>query len=233
MIELREARTFLSNHGWLSEAPAGLRTTFLSQCELRKLSRGDYAYQAGDQTNGLWGVVSGGFAFSIAPHERGPHMAHVFRPGFWFGEAEFLAGTARRYDVRATREAHCLWMSDKKLSALLEREARLFRFLGSLCSDHLFLAVGAVDDMTIRNSRARVAAILLRLANVRLQDQPTDPTPELDITQEDLALLANLPRTSVTAYLGELEGQDLIQRSYGAVRLINPAGLRRLVKEEA
>lgn len=233
MIELHEARTYLSNHGWLSEAPADLRTQFLSQCELRKLSRGDYAYQAGDQTNGLWGVVTGGFAFSIAPHERGPHMAHVFRPGFWFGEAEILAGTARRYDVAATREAHCLWMSYKKLNALLEHEPSLWRLLGSLCADHLFLSVGAVDDMTIRNSRARVAAILLRLANVRLQDQSADPAPELDITQEDLALLANLPRTSVTAYLGELEGQNLIQKSYGAVRIINPSGLRRLVSEEA
>lgn len=233
MTELREARTFLSNHGWLSEAPVGLRTILLSQCELRKLSRGDYAYQAGDQVNGLWGVVSGGFAFSIAPHEQGPHMAHVFRPGFWFGEAEFLAGTSRRYDVRATREAHCLWLSVEKLSMVLKREPRLWQLLGSLCADHLFLAIGALDDLTIRNSRARIAAILLRLANVRLQDQPTDPTPELDIKQEDLGSLANLPRTSVTAYLGELEGQDLIQRSYGAVRIINPGGLRSLVKEEA
>ena len=81
-------------------------------------------------------------------------MAHVFRPGFWFGEAEFLAGTARRYDVMATREAHCLWMSDKKLSALLEREAGLWPLLGSLCADHLFLAVGAVDDMM--NAIARI-----------------------------------------------------------------------------
>jgi hypothetical protein len=37
----------------------------------------------------------------------------------------------------------------------------------------------------------------------------------------------------VTAYLGELEEEDLIQRSYGAVRIINPGGLRSLVKEEA
>ncbi len=232
MTQLREARTFLSKNGWLTEIPVDVRTMFLSRCELRKFSRGEYAYRIGDQPNGLWGVVFGGFAFSIAPHERGPHVAHVFRPGFWFGEAEFLAGTSRRYDVMATRETHCLWISVGKLSAVLEREPSLWRLLGSLCAEHLFLAVGALDDMTIRNSRARVAAILLRLANVRLQDQPTDPAPELDITQEDLGLLANLPRTSVTAYLGELERQNLIQGSYGALRIINPGGLRRLVSEE-
>jgi DNA-binding MarR family transcriptional regulator len=61
---------------------------------------------------------------------------------------------------------------------------------------------------------------------VRVHEHLSDPEPELDLTQEDLALLANISRTTVSEHLGEMEAAGLISRAYGRVRILDPNRLR-------
>lgn len=81
----------------------------------------------------------------------------------------------------------------------------------------------------IREPGARIAAILLRLAGVRVHEQLPDPAPELDVTQEDLASLANVSRATVSDHCARLESAGLISRAYGRVQLLDLKGLRALI----
>ena len=53
-----------------------------------------------------------------------------------------------------------------------------------------------------------------------------DPRPEIDVTQSDLAHLANLSRAAVVKQLQALEREGQITRSYGCVTLLDPAAMR-------
>ena len=96
---------------------------------------------------------------------------------------------------------------------------------------HLELAIGIIDDGSLREPGRRIAALLLRLADVRKGDHPHDPRPELDITQSDLAHLATVSCATIVAHLDELEQLGLVARSYGRLTLVDPAGLRARVME--
>jgi CRP-like cAMP-binding protein len=102
----------------------------------------------------------------------------------------------------------------------------LWRYLGLLAGAHVADALGAISDNTIREPAARIAAILLRLAGVRVHEHLSDRQPELDLTQEDLALLANISRTTVSEHLAEMETGGLISRAYGRLRIVDPYRLR-------
>ncbi|MFD0979675.1 Crp/Fnr family transcriptional regulator [Tropicimonas aquimaris] len=224
--KIDEARVFLKRRGWLSGTPSRFADALLARCQLRSAERGVAVYRIGAPYDGLYGVVSGGFAFEIAPYERGPSLAHFFRPGFWFGEAEIFDARPQIATIVATRDSTLVHLSLSELRGLIAEEPETWRWIGQLCGQHLELTLGVVDDQMLRDPGERITAILLRLADVRQADNPEDPNPEIDVTQSDLAQLANLSRAAVVSKLQALEREGRIARSYGRVTLLDTGAMR-------
>jgi CRP/FNR family cyclic AMP-dependent transcriptional regulator len=231
VIAIQEAKNYLKQHGWLADTPASFADNLLRRCQISSLARGATPFRMGEQPDGLRGVVAGGFAFEIAIHERGPHLAHVFRPGFWFGELEQFAGIPKISSITATRPSTILHLDQAAFNGLVTEEPESWRWVGLLASQHLELAIGVIDDATLREPAHRIVALLLRLADVRKNDNPHDPQPEIDIKQIDLAHLATVSRSTVVSHLQDLERAGLIERDYGQLKLLDPARLRRCIIE--
>ena len=223
---INEGRAFLKRRGWLSGTPARFADALLARCRLAAAERGEAVYRIGAPYDGLFGIVSGGFAFEIAPYERGPNLAHFFRPGFWFGEAESFDARPQIATIVATRRSRLLHLPLHELRDLAAEEPETWRWVGQLCGQHVVLALGVIDDQMLREPGDRITALLLRLADIRQADNPEDPRPEIDVTQSDLAHLANLSRAAVVKQLQALEREGQITRSYGCVTLLDPAAMR-------
>lgn len=230
MSEIEAARAYFRRHGWLTEVPATFREALLDRCVLQSVPRGGVLYRLGDAPDGLHGVISGSFAIEMAPHERGPHLTHVFHSGTWIGASAILKGRPRIATPVATRPCRCLYLSGSDFRALVASNPEAWRWLALIVVAELEIAVGALDDVTIRSAGLRVAAILLRLAGVRVDDLPGEPEPELDLTQLDLAHLANLGRATVGEQLDRLAASGLIVHRYGKIRLVDPVRLRELLE---
>ena len=54
---------------------------------------------------------------------------------------------------------------------------------------------------------------------------------EIDISQDELAMLANVARTTVGAILKKLETTGHIKQSYRRIRLLAPDALRAMVRD--
>lgn len=225
---LDSAREFLRHRGWLAELPPDLREALLARCRLLPpFARGDAVVRIGDEPDGLYGVVSGSFAFQLAPNEQGPHTFHLYRPGAWFGELAHCLGKPRASTLIATRRSRCLRLPAKELDGLLKEEPELWRWLAVSLAYNVKIAFCAVDDMTIRLPRRRIAAVLLRLAGARGDAfADAEPLSELDVTHHDIAFLANVSRSAVGENLRLLEEEGFIECSYGRIRLLDPAGLQ-------
>jgi CRP-like cAMP-binding protein len=226
LTDLDRARDFLRGEGWLVHTPPTFRNALLAEGVLRSFGRGDVVMRHGDALNGLWAVVGGGLSLEIAPYEHGPNFAHMLRPGFWFGVMECLTGGGRLYSHVATRPSVCLHVPKRGVDKVLATDPEGWRWVGQLCAGHLALAVGSINDLMIRSSEARLAAILLRLAGARDVDNPLETAPEIDASHEDLGVMANLSRSAVGRILKVFEDERLLDRGYGAIRILDQAGLR-------
>jgi CRP-like cAMP-binding protein len=229
---IEEARRFLKRTGWLAVTPAPFADALLTRCTLREVQRGDVVYRLGDPPDGLYGVISGALRFEIAPYERGPNITHIASPGFWFGEGELFDGRPRIGSFIAGRPSACLHVSQRAFMEFADEKPDVWRWIGLLAREHLFLALAVIDDASIREPGARISALLLRLADVRDKGQPRDPCPQIDITQEDISHLTAVSRATVVSHLQKLEKSGLIARSYRSLTLLNPIGLRERVAEE-
>ena len=227
---VRAAHDVVTGQGWLSYTPSAFRQAVLRNCSLEAHEAGSVLYSVGDPPGGLFGLVSGGLAISTAAEERGPYLAHFARPGTWFGEGSVISGQPRKVGLAVTRDAEILSLPLNAFRTIAQADPESWRFLSLVTLGHLDVAVGASDDLMIRDHFKRSVAVLLRLGGCRNAASPAPVPVEVDVTQEDLANIANIARTTAGAVLRELEKSGMVQLSYRHVRLLKPDAMRAMLK---
>ena len=229
-MELEEARHLVSQHGWLSHTPEPFRHAVLARAVLQSFQAGAVIYSAGDVTGGVYGLVSGRVSIWLDKGERAPSFVHFFRPGTWFGEGPVISGRPRLVGVGATGATQLLYLSLRSVEDILRDDPPAWRLIAGLVLSKLDLAIGAIDDLMIRDKDKRLVAVLLRLGGCRTPG--TDVTPvNVDASQEDLATMANVARTTVNGSLRRLAQAGLIRLTYRRVVILEPNKLRmRLVE---
>ena len=168
---------------------------------------------------------------SIVQGERGPYLAHFARPGDWIGLACALTGQPRKVGLATARDASVLHLPLPAIHEIVGQNPAAWRFLALLPLGHLDVAIGAADDLLIRDHFKRCVAVLLRLAGCRLASPSGAPPVDVDVNQEDLAAMANLARTTAGAVLRKLEAAGQICAAYRRVRILDPDALRAMLVE--
>ena len=177
----------------------------------------------------MFGLVAGGLNVSIAPNERGPYFAHVARPGSWFGEAAAFTGQPRRVGLAAARDSELLHLPLHGIREIVDNNPAAWRYFGLVTIGHLDLAIGAHDDLMIRDHIKRCIAVLLRLGGCRLSSPPDSGPIEIDMSQEDIAFMSNVARTTAGAVLRRLEAMGHLEQSYRRIRILTPDALRAML----
>ena len=101
MPKRKHAHEIVSRQGWLSFTPPAFRQIVLERCKSLELKAEATIYSVGDPPGGMYGLVRGNMAISIAPGERGPLIAHFAQPGTWLGEAAAFTDQPRRIGLAA------------------------------------------------------------------------------------------------------------------------------------
>jgi len=224
-------REIVLRHGWLSQTPPWFQSGVLDRCQLRHFKTGESIYSIGDPPGGMFGLVAGGLNVSIAPNERGPYFTHVARPGSWFGEAAAFTGEPRRVGLTAARDSELLHLPLHGIREIVDNNPVAWRFFALVTIGHLDVTIGAHDDLMIRDHVKRCIAVLLRLGGCRLSS-PQDSLPvEIDLSQEDIAFMSNVARTTAGAVLRKLEAMGHLEQSYRRLRILAPDALRAMLRD--
>jgi CRP/FNR family transcriptional regulator, cyclic AMP receptor protein len=229
MRDFSAAREIVSRQGWLSHTPPEFRQTVLDRCLLEDFEAGAVIYMVGDPPGGMYGLVSGSFGVSVAPGERGPYLAHFARPGTWFGELPAFTGLPRRVGLAAARDTSVLHLPLHAIREIVHKDPGAWRFLAFVMIGHLEVALGAADDLLIRDHTKRCVAVLLRVAGCRRATPMDALAVDIDVSQDDLAAMANMARTTAGAILGKLEAAGLLEVSYRRIRILGPDALRAML----
>ena len=225
-----EAKAQLQRIGWLSQMPEPFRQNLLGRCRLQKVAAGERVYGLDDPPGGIYGVASGSVSMALAPQERGPYFGHLMGPGSWFGLAAAMHKQSRVMGVTATRASALLLLPMAEFDALVSESPASWRFFTALALMNTSIAMGAADDLLIRDTARRCIATLLRLAGLRNSASMTLPLSEVDVTQEELAYLSNLSRNATGLLLRKLQKRGFIELAYKSIRILDAASLQDLVR---
>ena len=217
-LELATARALLAECGWLCKTPEGFRESILAQSQLRSFSAGETIYAEGDPSEGLYGLAAGTLGIELSGPTRPPGFAYLTGKGFWIGAHTLVLGPGRQVGLVALTPCHVLHLSGSAFHVIARREPEAWRWLSVLPLMQNAVAFGVLEDLLIRSPKRRCAAILLRLAGCR-GPFAGDTPEEIFVTEEVLAEMANLSRTSVGDVLRDLEAQEFISRRYGRISI--------------
>ncbi len=230
MPKRAHTQDLVSRQGWLSYAPSPFRRLVLDRCKLETYSAGATIYSVGDPPGGMYGLVRGDLAISIAPGERGPYVAHFAKPGTWFGEAAAFTEQPRRIGLSVSRETEVLHLPLPAIRQIVAADPGAWRFFGLAAIAHNDSAIGAADDLLIRDHFKRSVAVLLRLGGCRYRTPEGAEPIEVDVSQEDFAVMTNLARTTAGAVLRKLEADGGVEVAYRKVRILSANALRTILE---
>jgi CRP-like cAMP-binding protein len=231
MLNLDAARKIVIDNGWLSLTPPSFQRVVLDRCRLEEFKAGQRIFMAGDPPGGMYGLVSGGLGISIAPGERGPYFAHLAKPGTWFGESAAITKQPRRIGLTTTRDAQLLHLPLAKINEIVAKDPAAWRLIALVTSGHIDMAIGACDDLMLRDHVKRCIAVLLRLGGCRYVSPTDAQQAEIDFSQDEIATLANVARTTVGRVLRNLETAGHIQQQYRRIRILAPDSLRSMLRD--
>ena len=229
-MDLATARRVARREGWLSQTPPSFRRAVLDRTFLRVFEADATIHIAGDHPGGIYGLIAGSIRVSIAGSE-GPYFIHLLRPVTWVGEGPAISGQARPATLSAARATTLLYIPAHVIPEIVQEDPAFWRFFVVPLMGHLEVSFGALADLMIRDHVKRLVAVLLRLGGCRTAS-PSELGPiEIDASQEDFAVMANIGLTATRSALRKLETAHLIEQAYRRVAIIAPDRLREMLTE--
>jgi CRP-like cAMP-binding protein len=214
--ELRETAFWLDA---LTESEAARAVGGISE---RRFAAGAYICHRGDRFDAWAGVVSGLIKISAISRDGKAMTFAGIGPGGWFGEGTVIKNEARKYDLVALRDTRLALMSRATFMWLFENSVGFNRFLVHQLNERMGQFIATIEHDRIHDPLARVARNLAWLFNPVLYPNTGD---HLEITQEELALLAGVSRQVANRALQVLEGAGLVRLERGGIRVVDLGAL--------
>lgn len=212
----------LAETGWLADQAPEFRAWVAETGRWRRFAAGETLYVAGETPDGLYGLAHGTLELSFPLVGEEPVAIHRAEPGFWIGEAAILAKESRLVSVTAVSEALVLFLPAARIRTLLDADPRHWRALYDQSHRNLKTAVTLLSEALALTPRARLARLLLRIADRR---------GEVSGSQEELGRVIGMTRSSVRRTLSGLIEEGVIQSGYGRIVVVDRAALEALCAE--
>lgn len=217
--------------GWLGDLPQAFADQFLDLGTWVHVPAGQLVYSIGAAEQDIYGIAQGVIRMHIAMNEHEQRLAHMCGPGFWFGDMELVTNSPRIMEIDAAEDLHLIRIRQSDVEKLSATYPQVWRWIAALVVQHAGLAISAADDLMLPSAEKRLVAVLLRLAGHRFAHPASPPLGSISITQQELAVAANLSRSSASTVLKQLRQAGEIRIDYRAITLLDPEGLTKRLAE--
>ena len=180
----------------------------------RQFSKGAYICHRGDRLDHWTGVVTGLVKISAISRDGKAMTFAGATDGGWFGEGSVLKDEPRRYDLVVLRDTRLAMMSRSTFMWLYENSRGFNRYLVRALNERMGQFIATIEYDRILGPKARVARNLSWFFNRVLYPRAGDA---VEISQEELGLLAGVSRQVVNRSLQELEEEGLLKVEHGRI----------------
>jgi CRP-like cAMP-binding protein len=188
----------------------------------RHYPAGSYICHRGDRLEQWTGVVTGLVKIgAISASGKAITFAGIGSGG-WLGEGSVLKDEPRKYDLVALRNTRLALMSRPTFMWLYEHSVGFNRFLVTQLNERMGQFIATIEHDRLHDPIARVARNIAWLFNPVLYPGVGN---HIEITQEELALLAGVSRQIVSRGLKVLEEKGLLRAERGGLTVLAIEGL--------
>lgn len=198
----------------------------LAVCRWQWFAAGETISLGGDVAGGMFGIVVGSISVFPTISAADVPIVHIASAPFWYGLNPQLSSAPRIMTIVARSRCLVARVSQPGLEAVLADDPARWRFIARQLNDIVILSQLVASDMLIRDSRRRCLAVLLRIAGCRLGEAAMGTA---EMTQDELASMANLSRQTIGPILNEFAEAGLLTLGYRSIALHDAAALRKLV----
>ncbi len=202
---------------------AGLDETALErlaeQADVRSYRSHEVIFREGDQGDGVYAIADGMVKLEVKRGAGDRVVLTTLQPLDTFGELSLLHGGARSATAVTLTATTLLSVPKTVFMTLLTEEPTLpeavFGSFGSLVRR----LTAQTADLALFDLKARVAKVLVTLAERQAQPTKTDALPllELRLSQSELAQMAGGSRQSINQVLGAFQTRGLIELRHRTV----------------
>lgn len=171
----------------------------------------------------MYGLASGSVEVSFPLIGEEPVAIYQAETGFWIGENAVLADHPRLVTLTVAKESRLLYISGSAIRAFLTDHPEHWQAFYRLSSMNVKRALILLSEALSLTVRARVCRVLLRLSAA---------TPDVDLTQDDLARTLGVVRSTMRRCLSDLARLGAVELGYGRIRVIDASILARFREEQ-
>jgi CRP/FNR family cyclic AMP-dependent transcriptional regulator len=215
----------LRNHPVLGELPGASIQRLLSCATTRRVRRGTTIFAKGDAGTQLVAVLSGRVKIAISSPEGREAVLNVVHEGEVFGEIALFDGRPRTAAAIAITDCELMSIDRCHFLPLVRQQPDIaIKLIEILCA-RLRRSSEQYEDIMFLNLRARVAKLLLRLA-----EEAGGPIPrKVLVTQQEMSQLAGMSRESINKQLRAWAQVKWVRLERGGVVVLRPEALETIV----
>jgi CRP/FNR family cyclic AMP-dependent transcriptional regulator len=220
-------RNLLARHLLFRELTPEILDEIVDMSRTQPVKDGQYLFMQGAAGEGLYGVLAGGVKLTVSSPTGKELLLGVMGPGEVFGEIALLDGGPRTASAVALGSTMVLLVPHREFKELLKRrpEACLY-FLKIMC-DRIRTTNARLEDVAFLGMSARLAKILLNLAEAHGEAGPDGTTIRRRLSQQALGQLIGTSRESVNKQLQAWSKAGWIRLERGVITLRNIPNLER------
>lgn len=214
------------NEGWFGRAPQEFQDAVLSRCEWTVRPAGKAIFDFADHQEHFCGIVDGAVEFYSRLGAGDNPLVHIAHEGFWLGYGSFAAREPPRVAAVARVDTLLASVPERHMRALLEARPEWWRVIATGAFEYGDLGVSGYADALIQDSDRRCASVLLRITGQKPPRRSRLDRTEVPVTQDELATMVRLSRTTLVQVLRRWERCGLIEQGYRTLRVVDVPALK-------
>jgi CRP/FNR family cyclic AMP-dependent transcriptional regulator len=223
-----QKRSLLSQHFLLAQLAPGELDRVLGMVTERQLKNGQVIFQKGDPGMSLMAVLQGRVKIGAYSEDGKEIILNIVEPGQIFGEIALLDGKQRTADATAMGPTTLLVLDRRDFIPFLERNPKIaVRLIEVLC-ERVRRTSEMVESVAFLEYSARLARLLLRLAENYGEESEDGVRINLRISQQDLGNLIASTRESVNRQLNAWAEEGIVELERGQITILDSDALEDL-----
>ena len=192
---------------------------------VRRLANGELWVSRSERANGIALIVEGGLRSTTFTADGKEYVFSIMKKGDIWGLVSTIDGVHNANDVYAHGDTTILTIDRRTTLACMEAHADFSRCLMEILCHRLRMANKVLEDRALQPIEVRLARLLLSLRG----NEASAPDPDhVHVTQEMLAKILGCTRPTVNRKLQELEKDQVLEVSYGCIRIRNLSRMMKL-----
>jgi len=208
--------------------PEELRHAFLARLKHRVYRAGQSIYRQNSPGIEMYRLISGTVKISVLRPDGHQITYTLFEPGDCFGQTSLIDGCPRPQSTEAASviEVGVLTLTDFR--TLCETYPAFLHAVACLLSAQLRVLAQNYEMASLDALPVRIVRKILQIHLGSPRPLSAGAAPCVHLSQSELAAMVGVSRQSVNRVLAKLQRDGLIQRDYGALRIVDLTGLLNL-----